>query len=387
MERKPIALIEKFLRNDCSYEELSKLKKWIEQPENREYLKDEIKLYHLINAHFQAFDAEKAYINKTVLHTNQVKTKQPTFRPWLKYAAILIAIIGLGYIINTSLTNTRGTLIIPDENITLSLEDGSLKTINATQAIKQIVAPDGSLVSTQKGDTLFYGSSKPARELTYNTLNVPYGKTFKLRLSDGTYAHLNAGTQLRYPVKFGIGDRQVFLRGEAYFEVARNEAAPFIVNTKELDVRVLGTRFNVSAYNDDKEVSTVLVEGSVGLYEEGVLFDLQETTLLLPGQLGQWDRQSGEITVRQVDVQDHISWMEGKVIFYKKPFEDILKVLERKYNVRIENRYPVLNKQRYKAIFDNETIEQVMETFTNSRLFSYTIEDNIIIIDKPSADR
>ncbi|WP_136466998.1 FecR family protein [Flagellimonas onchidii] len=377
-------LIEKFLKNEISFEESRELSKWIQNPENREFLKNEIRLYHLINEAQHDFNGKEAY-NKIVFALSRKKSNKRSFisLKMFRYAALFVGLIGLGYSLYLfSQGNNVEELIIADEKITLQLGDGSIKTIELGKE-KEIRSKKGDIVSAQKGDTLNYGEySGNKTTVAYNTLMVPYGKTFNLKLSDGTIVHVNAGSTLRYPEYF-IGDaRTVFLKGEAFFDVAKNEKSPFTVHTETMDVEVLGTQFNVSAYEDDKEVSAVLVEGKVTLNSE----HLDSVIALEPGQMGMWDNSGKRLTVEETNVYNHIAWMEGKVVFHKKTFKDILKVLERKYNVQIENQYKDLNDQRYQAIFDNETIEQVMRTFTESRLFNYTIKDNTILIEKPKED-
>src|SRR5690606_25698590 len=126
---------------------------------------------------------------------------------------------------------------------------------------------------------------------------IPKGKKFQIQLSDGTLVHLNAGSSLRYPVDFlSEGPRQVFLSGEAYFDVAKNASNPFIVNVDDLEVRVLGTQFNVSAYSEDEYIDVVLVEGSVNLNKkEGDMVELS------PGQKGSYKQNSDSITVNEVN--------------------------------------------------------------------------------------
>ncbi len=171
------------------------------------------------------------------------------------------------------------------------------------------------------------------------------------------------------------------MQGEAYFEVTPNKNKPFIVQTSDTDIQVLGTKFNVSAYPDEKLVATVLVEGSVKITEKET--NKSTNVILLPGQLALWNKTTEKMNVTKVDVEDFTSWIEGKLVFESKTFEEMLRVLQRKYNVSIENRYSELNTGRYRGRFEDESIEQIMKTFAKSRLFSYTIKNNTLIIDKP----
>lgn len=382
MKNIPNRLIDKFLRDELSLEEGREFRTWLETPGGREFLKREIQLHYLVRAALHDFDGEKAYGRTSRLMRREEKRRFP-FRPYFRYAAIFVLLLGCSYFLYTYLySNTEEQLIIPDEKITLQLEDGTLRTITPGGE-EQITVGNGKTITTRRGDTLYYSSAITENRPLFNTLRIPYGKTFKLKLSDGTVAHLNAGTSLRYPVSFSGKTREVFLEGEAFFDVRKNKGKPFLVRTESMNIEVTGTRFNISAYRDDPETAVVLTQGAVTVHGTGDSGKTGTSASLSPGQMGVWDKRTSGIAKKEVDTDDYTAWMDGKVVFYNKAFKDVLKILERKYNVTIENKYTGLNEERFKAIFDDETIEQVLRTFTESRLFSYRIRDNVIVIDKP----
>lgn len=216
----------------------------------------------------------------------------------------------------------------------------------------------------------------------YNTLRVPNGKKFQVTFSDGTKVFLNAGSSIRFPVKFISGvDRKVFLTGEAYFDVAKNKD-PFIVNADNLDIRVLGTQFNVSAYPEDQALRTVLVEGSVELLTKN--FENNTKTLLLPEQEAIWDKIEESISVAETDISATTAWMNDQLIFRGVAFRDIVKKLERSYNCTIINKNHSLQQEIFTATFnvELESIEQVMAYFSKNSPYQYTIDkDKIITIN------
>ena len=221
-------------------------------------------------------------------------------------------------------------------------------------------------------------------DLAYNTINVPYGKRFILIMADGTKAHLNSATSLKYPVQFKNGrNREVFLQGEGYFDVAEDRAHPFMVNTEAVSIRVLGTQFNVSAYPDDENGSTVLVKGSVTLLEKGEQFDSVKNQRLKPGHIANWKKGNREIKIGKTDTYLYTGWMEGQLIFNHMPFRDIRKKLERNYDVTISNDDKELEKIQFTASFDTETIEQVLMAFSKNYPMRYTVEEDKIYIEKP----
>ena len=379
MKNKERKLIDKFLEGTLTQKETLELKEWMEHPDNKDILIKEVKLYHQLIAYLNSFDVDKAYKKNINL---RYKTKIHSF-PYYKvyrYVAVILAIISMGFLLKFLLPPEESTLVIPDNQITLELEDGSIMSIQKGED-REIQSKNGKIVSTQKQNSLHYKAEDTRTTLTYNTLYVPYGKTFKVQLADGTMVHLNAGTQLKYPRQFTQSERRVYLEGEAYFEVNHDKDKPFIVETSTTAIRVLGTSFNVSAYSEEELNTTVLVEGSV------VVSDVDTTdapVTLTPGHMALWGKDSKEISVKEVETSEYTSWIQGELVFENRTFEEMLRVLERTYNVKIVNRYTELNKGRYRARFEGETIEQVMETFVKSRLFSYTIKNNTIIIDKPN---
>src|SRR5690606_35926115 len=152
---------------------------------------------------------------------------------------------------------------IKGNQITLQLDNGKVEVINEDD-LRRILDTEGSEVGFQNGNQLNYNKGYGSEKLIYNELNIPNGKKFNLVLSDGTKVSLNSGSSIKFPVQFLPGqNREVTLTGEAYFEVKKDSVDPFIVHVADLKVRVLGTEFNLSSYPEDKEVTAVLVQGSV----------------------------------------------------------------------------------------------------------------------------
>ncbi|MGS2761177.1 FecR family protein [Sinomicrobium sp. M5D2P9] len=386
MKDKPDHLIEKFLEDKLLPGEEEELIAWIETPGGREFLKKEVQLRHLILSSLHSFDAETSYKKINGRVQEEEKNHMFHFRYLQRYAAVFILFLASSYFLYIHWSPGKEQLVIPDEKITLQLEDGNIQTIIPGDD-HRIKSTGNKAVIAQRGDTLYYEADGNMAETDFNVLRVPYGKTFKLKLSDGTIVHMNAGTSLRFPVRFGEVSRDVFLDGEAYFRIAENRQVPFLVHTGKMDVKVTGTEFNVTAYQEDKDAFVVLKKGGVALYGKQNPDTVQNPVALCPGEMGSLGNDTGQFSTHGVNVNDYTAWMDGKTIFYNKAFKDVLKILERKYNVTIRNNYTELNEGRYKATFDNETIEQVLRTFTESRLFSYRIHNNIIIIDRPEENK
>ena len=162
----------------------------------------------------------------------------------------------------------------------------------------------------------------------YNTIVVPRRGEYRLVLADGSKVYLNSESELRFPVVFTGGERRVYLSGEAFFEVAPDAEKPFIVEANDVDVRVLGTRFNVNAYIPDRAIRTTLVSGKVRVSDRSG----EESAILAPGQQAVW--QEGHFSTRNVDVSAFTAWIDGKFYFEEgATLEEIAEQLQRWYDI------------------------------------------------------
>jgi len=301
---------------------------------------------------------------------------------WIKYAAVFVGLIGI-LIFFQYPKNTKQNLIIDKDAVTLELDNGRIEVLTS-QGVYKIVDKENGIVGKQKGETLIYKTEtlKP-KELVFNKLTVPYGKTFQIILSDGTKVHINAGSSLKYPVSFEEGGtRHVFLEGEAFFEVKSDQNHPFIVSANNMNIRVLGTKFNISSYIEDKEINTVLIEGSVRIYEKGNNYSIENSSILEPGYKAEWNIINKKVTFEKVDTSIYTDWIDGRIVFSHMSFKNICKKLERRYNVTITNNDKKLDEEIFTASFDIETIEQVLNSFNKNFTFQYEMKGNQIIINK-----
>ena len=190
---------------------------------------------------------------------------------------------------------------------------------------------------------------------------IPYGKTSELFLPDGTKVFLNAGSRLVYPENFTGKSREVFLSGEAFFDVKHDKQHPFIVQTEDFRVKVLGTRFNVSAYPTDNIVETVLAEGKVNMEKNNAgMFD--KAIELAPNQMASFNRTTNETNVKSVDTDNYILWTEGLLKFESTDLSRITKRLERYYNIRFQYGEPLLGGLRISGKLQlKDDIDEVCE--------------------------
>lgn len=376
-------LIVKYLTNQASQDEMEVLTIWLEDVDNQKVFQGFVKTNYAIDYIMDTFDQnetkkllfQKIKEEKSVFYKRRIPS-------YFKYAAVIMVTLGIAYFYqnnNSSLQNDK--LLIPkDEDITLVLDNGKIQTINPLNSIN-VYDKAGKIIGRQNKSKIIYAGNMASNTLVYNTIKIPYGKRFEVALSDGTIVHLNSGTSLRYPVQFLKNQsRNVFLTGEAFFEVAKDKAHPFTVNTEEMKVEVLGTKFNVNSYKEENSSDVVLVEGKVALYKDKKT--AQNQTFLSPGLKGTILKGQQNFTKEEVNTANYTGWMQGSLVFKKKSFNSIIRTLERNYNVTFINKDKALGNEIFNARFDNEPIEVVLKYLSDSYAIKYKIKDNTVIIEE-----
>lgn len=223
----------------------------------------------------------------------------------------------------------------------------------------------------------FYREGREAETVVWLEKVVPNGTRAKIELPDGSQVHLNAGTKLYYPNKFTRNEREVRLEGEAYFDIAKNPDKPFVVKTERVNVRVLGTKFNLSSYADEDQVETVLLEGSVSFGAN----KRKERIILTPGQLVSYDKVSGEYQLRNVDPKGFVSWKEGRLTFKATSLGLIAKRLGRFFNVKMELTDETLKDFTFTGVFyETESLEQLLFLLNNDGQLQYEFKPGKIEI-------
>lgn len=333
-----------------------KVKKWLdEDSRNNEIYKElqnEEKLADALDE-LGLFNEEKAWsqFNSTRTYSSQKKYIQ-----WLKIAAVFLFAIGLSSILiyqfsTKEQAETMAGLreIKPGEpKAYLELTNGSVVNLtelsNAQKSdLKKNTGFDviGNTVIAGKSETSVKKEEKV--QASYNILATPKGGEYKLVLEDSTEVWLNADSKLKFPLKFDSGVRQVELIGEAYFKVKKDELRPFIIRSNDMDIKVLGTEFNVSAYSDDPFVKTTLINGLVAIsYKNRGVAGQQN---LYPGDQASFNKKENTIHIKTVDVAKYTAWKDGFFVFENQTLSEISRILERWYNVQF--------------VFQNENIQNM----------------------------
>ena len=367
----------KYIEGHATPEEARRMEDWIIATDENAKKFNLLKAQHIASTFGETSD--KVQIDQEYDKFHKKAQNQKTnkrFGTMLRFAASIILILGSGYILYTLTQADNDPIQIPEDAITLQTADDNIMVISEDGSAK-VVDKKGNVLGAQSGAKLVYDNAPELEELLYNTLTVPYGKTFDLELSDGSKVTLNAGSSIKYPVKFLKNrSREVYLVGEAFFDVAHDPGHQFVVNADEMDITVLGTKFNVSSYPEDAMVSAVLVEGSVQISPSEENLDTKKTTQLDPGFKASLEKSNGQMTVHEADISLHTAWINGKIVFRHTPFKNIVKKLERHYDVEIINNNALLDNEVFTASFDIETIEEVLETFSKTYPINYQFNEN-----------
>ncbi len=265
---------------------------------------------------------------------HQHKTRHKLINITIRYAAAVTFLLTTGTVLWLSVKKNdpfpvEVSLNSPQKGKVI-LANGSVHEFETEKTIiKQTVTGKTAI----NNDTVnVIAQAKTTNNPGINQVIVPYGKSSEITLADGTHIWLNSGSQLSYPPKFDDKSREVYLSGEAFFEVAPDKTKPFYVNTSEFKIRVLGTKFNVSAYKEDQTIQTVLLEGKVSAGRNSFL---AKNTELEPGERLVYNKNNEETKKDKVDVNLYASWINGYLIFENEPTPLVLKKLERYYNQRI----------------------------------------------------
>jgi ferric-dicitrate binding protein FerR (iron transport regulator) len=328
--------------------------------------------------------------NEIVSKSEELQTKSPKIidlRDIWKVAAVILIILSAGSVAlwqnlkgkdNFAFTDS----LINEEKPLLVLSEGKKIEINSSKAELEVIE-NKNAIRINRDSVVESTTQSLAKGETpkMNKIIVPFGTKTSLKLSDGTRVWLNAGSQLAFPTKFANNSRTVYLRGEGYFEVSKNKKKPFFVETPNVQVHVLGTHFNVSAYADDKETETVLLEGSVAIKSKNGFFNKE--MIMNPGQKATYKESKNKISIKDAEnLHRYISWREGWYEFSNEHLSIVFTKLERYYNIDFRyDKYLIKNSLPISGKLDiNNSIEAVMDVLSKVAKIDYSISGNQITV-------
>ncbi len=395
-------LIIKSVLGTLSSKEAIDFEEWYKLPTNKAFYSKILKEENLESKKnlFKNIDKETAYLRlvERIEKKQQITKRNPLFslKKMYKYAAVAILLISVGYYgFSTFYTessreepNSTVTDLKPGyDKATLVLEDGTEVVLEKNEFVKK-----QSLAEVKnEANALIYKSdknndpSKLSGNVGTNTLLVPIGGIYKLVLPDGTRVWINSSSSLKYPVSFAGDQRIVELVGEAYFEVMKDANKDFIVKTKTRNISVLGTSFNVSAYNDDAFFAATLAEGKIKLVQEN-----QKDVFLKPGDRAVVEIKSLNTTqITKVDPQIYTAWKNGTFFFENESLENILRKVGRWYNFKTDFSDAQLRKITFTGLASKEySAKRLLDRISKSSNIKYEIiqnptnEENLIKISK-----
>ena len=321
------SLLKRLLVEDLSEDDKQKILRLLEERGLSDVYK-EVKESSYVKDRFsdyEKYSAKEAY----QLFLKRQKRKRSVLRvlPWMA-AAVLLGVFWGGYWLfldDQVVKDDVREFVIPAgmTQARLTLADGRVVNISQIDTLIE----EGVAVEYKDGE-LAYKETTSIRDVVYNELEVPLGGECTILLNDGTRVWVNSGSKLKYPLSFVDKERCVYLEGEAFFEVEKADK-PFIVKNFLGDVRVLGTAFGVTAYRVDSVGYTTLVRGSVCVKN-----NLSDSLIIYPGEQVV-SLRDGKMIKRDVDVEEYVGWKDGAFIFKERRLEDIVKILERWYNIHV----------------------------------------------------
>lgn len=384
-------LLERYCNDASTPEETRELFRWIRSFEDDTQLKERVKTLWtdyeddelMPNVDWNAIYTE--ILNLPVMGKRSISP-----RVWA--AAVVIALLGgVGYYVfkprveqNVAVTAEKQAVdeLLPGgDRAVLTLADGRQIVLDSSNNGTLSEQGNTWINKLDKGQVSYVSLGSNPEEVLYNTIATPRGGQYQVVLADGSKVWLNAASSLRFPVSFTGDSRTVTLNGEGYFEVAHDAAKPFVVLVNGVDVRVLGTHFNINAYADEGNLKTTLLEGSVKI-SKGIGTD----KIISPGEqaiIGDGSMTTNDgITVRQVDVDAVTAWRNGRFVFKGDNIQSVMRQLARWYdaeisyaeNVTNEEFVGVINRSRYDDISD------ILEILTKTGTVSFSTNGRHITV-------
>lgn len=319
----------RFIERQCTIEEARAILRWIEADEENKKIFRQLQAIHASVKIDHADRTEKVAPEDVRMIMKEINRKRYRLITYASVTACAVAIILLIVLFPFSKEN-----IYDYEKALAEIGDKEEITLIVSEK-KQIELSETSVVAYDKKGQILINDTVPVvdeekSESNLNTMYVPYGKRSTLILADGSKIHLNSGSSLVYPTEFAKDKREVYLDGEAYFEVAKEPERKFVVQTAYKVIEVLGTKFNVSVDKKQSLFETVLVTGKIALDSNDGKIELT------PNQYYGYKPDSGEDELKTVDVKNYISWIEGKLKFDRESLDKVLRKLEKSYNIEIK---------------------------------------------------
>ncbi len=388
-------LVEKYILNSCSREELDALLQIIQNEKEQDAVSEALKLHwgkfdkQISNGELNVEDKFSMLMKEIKAEASAIPVKKTSrWHIRLTAAATIVGLLAAGVYFLLGRESSMQVVkrenliksgnnhdVLPGKNTaTLTLSDGS--TVILDEAQNGTVSTQGNtkILKLDNGILSYNASNKEkVVEVLYNTISTPKGGQYQLLLSDGSKVWLNAASSLKFPATFTGKERKVELLGEAYFEVAKNENMPFKVEADGMEVEVLGTHFNINSYDDESIVRTTLLEGSVKIN------GAKSKSFLKPGQQAKLDREGDIKIVNDADIDEAVAWKEGKFQFNRADIHEVMRQIARWYNVSIEYK-GILSNHFGGTISRNVNLSQVLKMLQLTGEVKFQVEDRKVVV-------
>lgn len=361
----------------------------MEKENSNQEQEEKYRLHYFQRKDIKELSADELEEESHIIYTNLMRENA---RPangrilWIRYAsvaALLVMVMSMFFYrsyqtdLIPSATQISNTLVDNDAEpgkhaATLFLSNG--KSISLDEVAAGLVAEQpGVTIKKSDDQTLVYQNNNGDSGADhYNTISTSRGQEYAIILPDGSKIWLNAASSLKYPTSFtAMPHRMVELKGEAYFEIAKDSKHPFIVKTPTQEIKVLGTHFNVNSYNDEQSVKTTLVEGSVHVKGAG-------NVVLKPGEQAVSTRAT--ITVKKVNVAENIAWKNGDFLFEKESLTSVLRQVSRWYNVEIVDQTGQQDMYLTGSVSRNKKLSTVLTALATISNLKFAIKDQQVIV-------
>ena len=377
-------LMEQFISGEITPEGKKRLHDMLDNPQYSEELNKILQdNFDSVGIPFVSSEATKKFIDelkgKMNASSKTEKTAVIKLFNWKKIAvaASVLVAIGIGTFVAFQNKDEAPVMIVSKPKsdkapgktgAILTLSDGSKIVLDSLG--NGLIANQNNTTVSKKNGGLVYKSGNNS-ELVYNTMTTPRARQFNLELSDGTKVWLNASSSLTFPTSFASNERKVILTGEAYFEVAKDKKRPFRVSVNEMQVNVLGTHFNINAYDDEAAINTTLLEGSVLLSEKS------QKVLLKPGQQAQKQKKGTIVVNNKVNIDEVMGWKNGVFYFENANLQTVLREISRWYDVDVvfEKGVPVRTFEG--EIQRNLKLSQVLKILEKNKVH-FKIDGNVL---------
>jgi ferric-dicitrate binding protein FerR (iron transport regulator) len=341
------SLILKRMQDTLSPQENAELEAWLHENSENYLLYEEFMDQNKLGSdldELQSIDHEAAYqrLAARLFQPTPALPKKNIYRTWYIAAAAILVLSAGGYWLLSKRDDTPMASVTKKTDLdsikpggkkaVLTLSDGRM--IDLDNNHQGIVAEDANnTIQQSNSGNLYYSESakNTTSKKLENKLEVPRRGEYSITLNDGTIVWLNSSSSLRFPVQFENGERRVKLSGEAYFQVAKDASRPFIVEVDSVEVKALGTEFNITAYPEDKKLGAALVEGVISISHN------EKQHLLKPGNIAEIDG-AGDLEIKEADIAELTAWKNGEFIFHNTPLFNLMNQFARWYDIDVS--YP-----------------------------------------------